>query len=299
MQRRPFETSVAKKFRLDRAPTLFAQRQTGFPIAFTHLKADGAFRGTSVAARLDEAFTFQIAMTPMPTGDIWVDGRHSKLQVQTGSSFIFDLTSNPIANLKPPFEFVRFYMPVRTMEELAYDQGLRRVGGLRASAVGVDDEVMLGLAMSLLPALRNPGVRNTLFLDGVALAFHAHAVQTYGGRLGRQMGAAGLAPWQMRRIEAYIEVHLGGDPSIAELARECCLSPSYFARAFRKSIGLPPHRWLLKMRVEKAKELLLMSELDIAQIAVACGFFDQSHLSRVFSRSEGCGPGRWQRLHRN
>lgn len=299
MQSVPFESSVARKFRLDHAPTLFAQRDRGAPLAFTHLKADGAFRGTTVAARLDEAFTFQVAMAPMQTGDIWINGRHSKLPVPGGSSFIFDLTTNPIANLKPPFEYVRFYLPVRTMEELAYEQGLRPVGGLKASAAALDDEVMRGLAMSLLPALRRPGIRNTMFLDAIALAFHAHAVCVYGGRAGRRTGAAGLAPWQLRRIEAFMEAHLGGDPSIHELARECCLSPSYFARAFAQSTGLPPHRWLLKMRVEKAKELLLAGDMDIAQIALACGFFDQSHLSRVFVRWEGCGPGRWRRLHRH
>jgi AraC-like DNA-binding protein len=264
------------------------------------LHADGEFRGTTNKVQPDEAFTFQVAMAPMRTGDIWVDGRHSKLPVHAGWSFVFDLTSNLVANLQPPFEFVRFYLPVKSMQELAYDQGLRRVSGLRASAAGLDDEVMRGLAMSLLPALRSPGVQNTLFLDAVALAFHAHAVRTYGdGYTGRRTAAAGLAPWQLRRIEAYLEAHIAGDPSIAELASECFLSPSQLARAFTKSTGLPPHRHLLKMRVERAKALLLAGDLNIAEIALACGFFDQSHLNRVFTRFENCGPGRWRRIHRS
>ncbi len=55
----------------------------------------------------------------------------------------------------------------------------------------------------------------------------------------------------------------------------------------------------MQRRVERAKELLLAGDLQIAHIALACGFTDQSHLNRVFTRFEGCGPGRWRRLRRH
>jgi AraC family transcriptional regulator len=89
------------------------------------------------------------------------------------------------------------------------------------------------------------------------------------------------------------------DPSIADLAQECRLSASHFARAFRQATGMPPHQWLTKRRVERAKELLLEGSLDLAQIALVRGFVDQSHLSRIFARSEGYSPGKWRRLRRN
>jgi AraC family transcriptional regulator len=83
--------------------------------------------------------------------------------------------------------------------------------------------------------------------------------------------------------------------SLGELAKECRLSISHFARAFRQSTGETPHRWLLKRRIEAAKELLLSSELAIAEIALDCGFSDQSHLTRVFSVMVGASPGVWRR----
>jgi AraC family transcriptional regulator len=121
-------------------------------------------------------------------------------------------------------------------------------------------------------------------------------VSAYGNVAESSAAAqAGLAPWQLRRVDTYIESHLGRDPSLAELANECGLSPGYFARAFGASTGMSPHRWLMKRRIERAKRLLLAGSQGLAEIAAVCGFFDQSHLNRVFARFEGCAPGKWRR----
>ncbi|MEI9936604.1 MAG: AraC family transcriptional regulator [Pseudomonadota bacterium] len=292
------EEAVAKKFRLQRAPTLFAQRKMAAPMAFSRLRCDGIFPGRTSAVPAEEAFTFQVALAPMQTGDIWIAGKHGKLNVAPGDTFTFDLSANPIANLIPPYDFLRFYLPVRTLDELAYDRGLRRVGGLRTNAVGIQDPVMRGLAMAVLPAFQDPGAGTALFLDAIALALHAHVMFTYGGVLGERSSVrAGLAPWQLRRAHEFIEANLARDPSIADLARECRLSASHFARAFRQATGMPPHRWLTQRRVERAKELLLLERSpDLTQIALACGFVDQSHLTRVFARYEKYSPGKWRRL---
>lgn len=294
-----FEQSVAHKFRLGRAPTLLAQRDAPAPLAFSRLKADDGFRGATVEMRPEEAFAFQVAMMPMQTGDIWIDGRHSPLGAATGDTFVFDLTSNPVAYLPPPFEYVRFYIPISTLEHLAYERGLKRIGGLRASCVGTQDVVMQGLAMAILPALQDPSVCSGLFLDSIALAFHAHAVRAYSGMADDGMIRAGLTPRQLKVALDYMEAQLAGDPTIADLAKACGLSSSHFARAFTQSMGMPPHRWLMQRRVERAKALLSAGDLDIAQIALVCGFTDQSHLNKVFARFEGCGPGRWRRLRRH
>jgi AraC-like DNA-binding protein len=298
----PFEKGVARQFRLTKAPTLFAKGDAGRPIAFTRLRVEGSFRGPTVPIPPEESFTFQVAMGRMATGDIWIDGHHSKLgAAQPGETFVYDLLSRPVATLTPPFDFVRFYLPVRTMDQLAYDSGLRPVRGLRTSpSTPAHDRIMYGLAHAVASALEDPNACSALFLDAIALAFHAHAINVYGGAVGKTGAAlSGLAPWQFRRIEAFIDAHLDGDPSIIELARECGLSSSHFARAFSRTTGMPPHRWLMKRRVERAKHLLAAGELELAQIALACGFVDQSHLNRVFTRFEGCAPGRWRWLRRH
>ncbi len=300
MQTTPFEEAVAKKFRLQQAPTLLAQREMVSPIAFSRLHVEGAFAGRTIAVPPDEAFAFQVALAPMSPGDIWIDGKHGKLQASVGDTFVFNLTTNPIANLIPPYDFLRFYLPVTTLDQLAYDRGLRRVGGLRINSIGIQDPIMRGLALSIQPVLQEPRLAAALFLDSIALAFHAHVMHAYGGVLGGGSSVrTGLASWQLRRADEFIEAHLDGDPSIADLARECRLSASHFARAFRQATGMPPHQWLTKRRVERAKGLLLEGSLDLAQIALVCGFVDQSHLTRVFARCEGHSPGKWRRLRRN
>ncbi len=83
--------------------------------------------------------------------------------------------------------------------------------------------------------------------------------------------------------------------TIADIARECRLTPSYFAKAFRRTTGTSPHRYLTHIRVQEAKGLLLSSTLPLADIALICGFGDQSYFTRVFTRSVGASPGSWRR----
>jgi AraC family transcriptional regulator len=125
----------------------------------------------------------------------------------------------------------------------------------------------------------------------------------YGARLGKVFHTSrppvhgGLAPWQERRAKEMLSSNLEGNVPVATLASECGLSLSYFTRAFRQSTGVPPHRWLLHCRVEKAKRLLRNKTMSLADIAMACGFADQSHFTRVFTAAVGHSPGAMRRLH--
>ena len=89
--------------------------------------------------------------------------------------------------------------------------------------------------------------------------------------------------------------NLGGDITLSEVANECGLSLSYFMRAFKRSTGDAPHRWLLRQRVQHAKTLLRETQMSLAEIAIVCGFADQSHFTRVFGVHTGQAPGVWRR----
>jgi AraC-like DNA-binding protein len=301
MQTITIEETVARRFRLANAPTLVVQPEGGSPMAFTRLRDEGPFRGRTMAVPPEEAFEFQVALAPMSSGEIWVNGNYTKLhQVSPGDTFVFDLNTNPNGNLSPPYDFLRFYLPVTALDQLACHRGLSPVGRLRTTSLGIQDPVMQGLALSILPIFQEPSIATALLLETIALAFHAHVIHRYGDGLGSEASVStGLAPWQLRRACAFIDAHLCGDPTVSDLGRECRLSASHFARAFRQSTGVAPHRWIMKRRMERAKELLLEGELDLVQIALTCGFFDQSHFTRYFGRSEGHSPGKWRRLRRH
>ncbi len=92
-----------------------------------------------------------------------------------------------------------------------------------------------------------------------------------------------------------LDANLDGEISPTLLAQECGLSVSHFARAFSKSTGMPPHRWLLQHRVRKARQAMKETDASLTDIALACGFADQSHFTRVFSKFAGVSPGTWRR----
>jgi AraC-like DNA-binding protein len=90
--------------------------------------------------------------------------------------------------------------------------------------------------------------------------------------------------------------NLNGKIGLGELARACGLSRSHFAREFKTTTGMPPLQWLLTQRIERAKNLLLNPSVPIDLIAHQCGFTDQSHFTRSFSKAVGVTPGSWRRI---
>jgi AraC family transcriptional regulator len=102
---------------------------------------------------------------------------------------------------------------------------------------------------------------------------------------------SGLASWRLRRSIEYLDDKYAEDISLSVFARNCCLSQSQFARAFRTSTGVPPYRWALNARIRRAQELLANNDLSISVIAVQVGFADQSHFTKAFRRLSGVSPG--------
>lgn len=108
-----------------------------------------------------------------------------------------------------------------------------------------------------------------------------------------------LAPWQLDRAIKLLLSATSTGCSVETLARACGLSPSHFAHAFKASTGVPPHRWLLLHRVQRAREMMESTTESLSAIATSCGFADQSHLSRSFRSVMGRSPAAWRRERRS
>ncbi|MCY1418512.1 HTH-type transcriptional activator RhaR [compost metagenome] len=195
------------------------------------------------------------------------------------------------------YDNLRFTLPSSALDELLYEEGAGTSSGLER-VTGAADPVAYHLARAMVPALGMPGKTNQLFIDQVMLALSTHLGAHYGSATLAQESGKGLSSWQLRRAQELIASHLADGLSVARLAEECSLSRSYFTRAFKRSTGMSPHEWLLQMRVEKARELMLGSALCLSQIGLECGFADQSHFSRVFLRLTGMTPANWRRFRR-
>jgi AraC-like DNA-binding protein len=108
----------------------------------------------------------------------------------------------------------------------------------------------------------------------------------------------GLPARMLRSIEEYIDLHLEKDLSVEELASHLGISPSYFARSFRSSVGLAPHAYVMRRRLLRAQELLASTELPLIDVALATGFADQSHFCRRFHQMTGIPPRAFRLQHR-
>jgi AraC family transcriptional regulator len=284
---------LAKRFRIDRPPTLVARKYPRTHFAFSRMRCGDPMRGRSMAVPPEAAYSFHVPMTAPFFSDLWTGGRRKTIpNARLGDVFLFDLSENPRVALDTPFDSMRFYVPQAVLDEIANEEGTPRVKRLEAREFGGHDPIMYGLAQTLAGAMAYADHCSAMFCDHIALALFAHIAPVYGGMPVNEYARSALAPWQLRSAYEFIEENLGANPSISEVAKQCRLSSSYFSGAFKRACGFSPHRRLMKRRLERAKELMEVSSFTLAQIAQTCGFVDQSHFSRFFLKSEGCSPGR-------
>jgi AraC family transcriptional regulator len=230
--------------------------------------------------------------------DIWIDGRASTKSAIKGETSAYDLRSEIMLHFKDPIDFLSMYIPRRALVEIADQEGAPSTD-FSVPLGSFPDPIIAHLGACLLPALDNPREANGLFVEHVAIAVQTHFLAHYVSRCRPiRPHRSGLTARQLRIAKQAIHANLDGSMSLGSIARECGLSPSHFARAFAVSVGRPPHQWLLDQRVDMARQLLSDSTLPIAEIAIQCGFADQSHFTRVFSARTGLSPGRWRRVHK-
>lgn len=249
-----------------------------------------------------DVFVFSFVMRDFVRSDLWVGGRPMTWDpVGAGGVHFYNLEGGIRANIRDPLDFVYMYLPRSLVDTFTDEHDLPRIQECSLeSGAGVTDPLIARIATSLLPALERPREANQLFVDDTALALQVHFARKFCGMAkAAAFFRGGLAPWQERRVKEAMTEYGGGAPTVAQLARECQLSRTQFFRAFKRSTGKTPHQWLLLSRLEKSKDLLLRSGLPIAEIARACGFVDQSHLTRVFSATVGMSPAAWRRACRN
>ena len=179
---------------------------------------------------------------------------------------------------------------------------------LRAACEGTASEVELrsapkledarvGALVAAVNAERIAGFPSgRLFLDSVEQAIavalvSAHAVRHRSVPVYR----GGLGPTRLRRVTELVHAEIEDELSLDKMAEAAGLSTAHFAQMFRKSTGESPHQFVLRHRVERAKEMLRAADARVLDVAVACGFKTQQHFARVFRRECGASPTEYRR----
>ncbi len=167
-----------------------------------------------------------------------------------------------------------------------------------APRLAAADTALIATAHKFEAALSAPGPLSQLYGEtlGCTLAIELLRWQR-GNKDFVRPARGGLSAHQLRRITAFIEAHLGDEIALVQLAHLVGLSPWHFCRSFKVSTGLPPHRFLVQARVERAKSLLADRTTSVTEVALKLGFGGSSQFSRVFRATVGVSP-REYRLQR-
>ena len=134
-----------------------------------------------------------------------------------------------------------------------------------------------------------------LFLDSVEQALAAALVDRYAVRRPSMRGyRGGLAPARLRKVVELVHAKIESELTLHEMAESANLSVAHFSQMFRKSTGESPHQFVLRLRVERAKELLRAIDARVLDVALACGFKTQQHFARMFRRVCGASPTQYR-----
>jgi AraC family transcriptional regulator len=289
---------LGERFRVENAPAMVARAFCKGEIAVTELRCDNPPLEMSGSVRQEDAFLLTLHFRDIPSREYWEAGRRAPVcDLRAGETCLQDLKRDPTVLLDKPYHSLVFYLPRAALDAIADEANAPRILDLSYEpGAGVNDVAISGLGSLLLPALSHPDQAIQLFVDHVLWAVGVHTAQTYGGmRPVSRAVRGGLAPWQERRAKEVLRANLQGGVPLKEVARECRLSVGHFSHAFRHTLGVAPHKWLIEQRVVLSKEKLRDNRLSVSDVAAECGFSDQSHLARHFQRIVGVSPGAWRR----
>ena len=292
---------LGEALRVENGPAIVTRALRTADIAVTEIRCDNPLREKRGPIPREDAFLVSLHLRDSRNREYWEDGRRvSVCDLRAGESCLHDLKRDPAAFPDKAFHSLVFYLPRAALDAIADDANAPRIRDLRYEpGAGVNDVTISGLGSLLLPALSHPDQTNPLFLDHVLLGVGVHVAQIYGGmRPMSRPVRGGLAPWQERRAREFLRASIKRGVTLKEVARECDLSVAHFSHAFRRTLGVAPHKWLIEQRVALSKEKLRGDGLSLSDVAAECGFSDQSHLTRVFRRAVGVSPGAWRRAHK-
>ena len=224
------------------------------------------------------------------------DGRTSDTSGEAGSLLL--LPSGPLGNwsFDHPAHVFHLYVSDAYLRLVAAQHGLARDSFEVMERIRFRDN-FLAEAMADLNRASELGQSASLYASTLGLAIGLRILRDHTPQgLRPQPPAPGraLPAHLLRRACDFMDAHLADGVTLEQVAASVGYSAKHFARSFYSSTRLPPHKWLMGRRIERSKQLLACGDLPLIEIAIACGFSDQSHFTSAFRRAVGVPPGRFR-----
>ena len=221
----------------------------------------------------------------------WKDGRSFRThRYETGDIWV-NLAGVPFSHrIQGHNQFLLLTLDPQKIVDLLPDQPLLERRAFRRQHQAQDRHLQ-ALIQALLIEAEMGGPNGRLYADTIATALATHFVNHYG--IDNPVDFSQVPVLERQRLGGvidYIEAHLTEEISLADLALVAGLSKFHFSRLFKGAIGLTPHKYVLKRRVERSLPVLKRGELSLAQVAHQFGFADQAHFTRVFKPVKGLTP---------
>jgi AraC family transcriptional regulator len=220
-----------------------------------------------------------------------VDGQHETVNSVPGDLAIYPAYASQQFRWDKETEFFNLFLEPSFLAQAGYDVfGSDRLELIPHLATLFDPFVQQ-ISLALKTSLEIDGTNSNLYADSIAHALVVHLLSRYSTH-SRHLKPipGGFTQQQWRQIANFIDANLDKNISLTELAAIVQLSPYHFAHLFKKSTNISPHQYLVRCRIERAKQLIAMGNLSLAAIAQTIGFASQGHFTYHFKRFVGVTP---------
>ena len=267
------------------------------PLFFARYRHDRPNLGLLEQTPLADQVIASVELRPFRPINVFCDGHHKrKPATEPGALALYDMRRSWRADIRDPFDTLQVFLPINSFRDFAAERRSDFLDFRFDIQQTRYDTVMQHLMQAMLPTLERPNEVSALYLDSMFLAVRDHIAETYGGFTKKTTSnRLGLTARQLRHALEYIEANLSQDVSLADVADASGTSVSSLTRGFNTALSVSPHRWVLKRRIALAQRLIYESDTPLNEVAISCGFADQSHLTRVFVRNVGTSPAVWRR----
>lgn len=229
-----------------------------------------------------------ISVVLAPQRSTWyVDGASETVAISPGSICLYSV----------PKIWWRWEQPAKSLQITLAPNLLTKVAtDFSTSGIELDhrlvftDPTILNISLLLKSEMENGGIAGRLYTESLANVLAVHLLRNYSGAVVPKLEDGLLDVLKLNQVKDFIEARLAENLTIADMAAVVHMSQFHFARAFKAATGTPPHRYLISRRMERAKVLLSVTRLSVAEVAYRVGFDNKSHFIAQFRKATGTTP---------